>query len=601
MPLSPNASLLQPVSDAPISRLQNAIDHHTAGQLAHAEAIYRELLATNPDDADALCLCGVLAQQRGQHEAALALMRRAWALQPDNPSIVHTLANTLRELKQFPESAELYARAVQLAPHNRAALFNYAAVLQLLQRFPEAVDCYGKILLVDNQDAPAHNDMGAALIAMQQYDRAAVSVAQALALHPDYAEAHNNRGVICRSQQNIDGAIASYQQALRCKPDNGRALVNLAAIYFERKEYDRAIPLYRQYLALDPRQYEAQQNMAIMLREQGKLDEAQLHQNLAYQVKPVFIYSAEKPRKTVLVLWTAGAGNVPIRHLFPATAYTRICCVVEYMSDADMRKLPDYDLVFNAIGDRDAIDAAEGAVKRFQSQCSKPWMNTLDAVRATARDHVPVLFSAISPVVCSPTLRSPIADFKQAVLSAPALRFPIIVRPGESHGGAHLIKLESPADLQTQPLAPAPVYYASNYVDYRSGDGYFRKYRMLFVNRVAFPYHLAIGTQWMVHYQTADMESAEWKLQEERAYLENPRAVLGQAAMDALEHIGRTMDLDYCGVDFSLLADGRILVFEANATMLVHDEEDSGALAHKNPYVQKILDAFTCHVDRLTS
>jgi len=583
------------------SPLQNALDHHMAGRWVQAESLYRELLAINPDDADALCLCGVLAQQRGQHEDALALMRRALAVQPDNASIAHTLANTLRELEQFPESAELYARAVRLAPHNLAAWFNYAAVLQLLQRFPEAIDCYSQILLVDNQLAQAHNDMGAALIATQQYDRAAVYIDQALALRPDYAEAHNNRGVIYRSQQQLDEAVACYQRALRCKSDYGRALFNLATIHYGRKEYDLAVPLYQQFLAPDPMQYEAQQNLACILREQGKLDEAQRHQNIAYQVKPVFIYTAEAPRKTVLVLWTAGAGNVPIRHLFPADTYTRVCCVVEYMSEAQMRQLPTFDLVFNAIGDRDAVDAAEPAVKRLQSLCNKPWMNTLNAVRNTARDHIRALFSSIPNAVCSPTLRSPTADFKQAVLTAPELRFPIIVRPCESHGGEHLVKLDTPEDLQALTLINVPVYYASNYMDYLSADGYFRKYRMLFVNRVAFPYHLAIGQQWIVHYQTADMESVEWKLREERAYLENPRAVLGQAAMDALEHIGRTMDLDYCGIDFSQLADGRILVFEANATMLVHDEERSSVLAHKNPYVQKILDAFTRHVDRLTA
>ena len=52
------------------------------------------------------------------------------------------------------------------------------------------------------------------------------------------------------------------------------------------------------------------------------------------------------------------------------------------------------------------------------------------------------------------------------------------------------------------------------------------------------------------------------------------------------------LDLDYCGVDFSLLPDGRVLVFEANATMLVHPEPENGPLAHKNPAVATICEAF---------
>ena len=52
------------------------------------------------------------------------------------------------------------------------------------------------------------------------------------------------------------------------------------------------------------------------------------------------------------------------------------------------------------------------------------------------------------------------------------------------------------------------------------------------------------------------------------------------------------MDLDYAGVDFSMLPDGRVLLFEANATMLVHPEDPDGVLAHKNPAIERIFEAF---------
>ena len=101
--------------------------------------------------------------------------------------------------------------------------------------------------------------------------------------------------------------------------------------------------------------------------------------------------------------------------------------------------------------------------------------------------------------------------------------------------------------------------------------------------------------------ETADMLTAEWKRAEEVAFLDNPRLALGDKAMDAIEKIGHAMNLDFCGVDFSLLPDGRVLVFEANATMLIHPEDADGVLAHKNVYVQRIFDAFNRHVAQLTS
>ena len=134
--------------------------------------------------------------------------------------------------------------------------------------------------------------------------------------------------------------------------------------------------------------------------------------------------------------------------------------------------------------------------------------------------------------------------------------------------------------------------FVSQYVDYRSPDGFFRKYRVIYIDRQPFPYHLAISPHWMVHYFSADMAAHAWKLEEERAFLSAPESVLGRAGMAAIAAIGHRLDLDYAGIDFSLLPDGRLLVFEANATMLVHPEDPAGPLGHKNAFVQPILDAF---------
>ena len=48
-----------------------AIRHHQVGRLQAAEQIYREILAEQPDHADAIHLLGVLAHQAGQHAVAV--------------------------------------------------------------------------------------------------------------------------------------------------------------------------------------------------------------------------------------------------------------------------------------------------------------------------------------------------------------------------------------------------------------------------------------------------------------------------------------------------------------------------------------------------
>jgi hypothetical protein len=107
-----------------------------------------------------------------------------------------------------------------------------------------------------------------------------------------------------------------------------------------------------------------------------------------------------------------------------------------------------------------------------------------------------------------------------------------------------------------------------------------------------FAYHQAISRHWLVHHDTAGMGDHPERRAEEARFLSEPRAIIGQVAVEAIARIGRALELEYCGVDFSVLADGRVLVFEANATMLAHREDPAGLYAYKNPYVDAIAGAF---------
>jgi hypothetical protein len=183
---------------------------------------------------------------------------------------------------------------------------------------------------------------------------------------------------------------------------------------------------------------------------------------------------------------------------------------------------------------------------------------------------------------------------RESLLTNAGLELPLLLRSAGKHGGETLERITTKQELAQYctSLASDETVYATAYHDYISPDRFYRKYRAVFVDGALFPYHLAISPHWLVHYFSASMEDYPWKLAEELAYLDNARAVLGERAMAALSAIGQRMGLHYCGVDFSLLPDGRLLLFEANATMLVHPEDEHGPLARKNPYVARILAAF---------
>src|SRR5690348_6548816 len=83
---------------------RDGLAHHRAGRLDRAEALYREVLAGNPEHADALHLLGVVAFQCGKIGSALQLIGRALPALDGLPDAHLNYGNALRAVGR-PEEA----------------------------------------------------------------------------------------------------------------------------------------------------------------------------------------------------------------------------------------------------------------------------------------------------------------------------------------------------------------------------------------------------------------------------------------------------------------------------------------------------------------
>jgi len=107
-----------------------------------------------------------------------------------------------------------------------------------------------------------------------------------------------------------------------------------------------------------------------------------------------------------------------------------------------------------------------------------------------------------------------------------------------------------------------------------------------------YPLHLAVSADWKVHYFTAAMAQSPAFRAEEAAFLEDELAeTLGRPAVDALARIGAVLGLDYAGMDFAIDGDGRVLLFEANATMVINPPEPDPIWDYRRPAVDRALAA----------
>ncbi len=206
-----------------------------------------------------------------------------------------------------------------------------------------------------------------------------------------------------------------------------------------------------------------------------------------------------------------------------------------------------------------------------------------------------------------PLCRSPrTVRLRGAVLAGPegashigGFATPLLVRRAGTHGGDDFDKVDERAAVA--PLVaskPEEDFYISEYLDCQSPDGCYRKYRFICIDGQILPYHLAIHDHWMVHHFRTDMGDQAWKRAEEEAFLSHTERSFSAAHMQTLAAIRDAVGLDYCGIDCSFDQEGNIVVFEANATMLVHDEKNE-PFRYKNPYIARIKDAFDSALAKL--
>ncbi len=395
---------------------------------------------------------------------------------------------------------------------------------------------------------------------------------RALAVAPKLAVAHAGLGALYLSVGIEDGAEHHSRLALRCDAGHALASQTLAEILERRGEAQAATAL---------------------------LDEAYSRQNL-------FLEPAPESRMTVLVLSTEAAGNIPYRHILPAQHYTRLMWYMEHARDEQFAALPPYDVVFNVIGDPDLAGPSAAAVQRFLRTCGRPVLNDPRLIPRTSRNLTPVTLGEIEDVVVPATARIGQATITRLgarhAVAETGLGLPLLARPTGSHGGKGLERALTWDELEAAVATLGEQdLYVTAYHDYRSTDGLYRKGRVVFVDRRPFPYHWAGSSHWMVHYDASGAGEDDARRAEERRFLEDPAGALGERAWAAITRIGRTLDLDFCGLDFSVLPDGQVLVFEANATMFVHPEDETSPLAYKNPAVRRITEAFQARLQALAA
>ncbi|HVX76067.1 MAG TPA: tetratricopeptide repeat protein [Bradyrhizobium sp.] len=478
--------------------------------------------------------------------------------------------------------------------------------------------------------AELHSKLGHACFIGGDLESATTNYKSALRLKPDLTSCWCNLGNIYVRTGKAQDAIAYYLQALKISPTHWASRSNLvqalmatkqfaiartlleeliaerpqdAALHhqlgkaqFEVDNIEAALSSFEQALALNPRDADSYYWIGGIKQRLGDDESAYAAYAKAAQIQPLIRRPAIKSPADfrVLALYAPFGGNTPTEYLFKHAAYDTDTLALFEQShyDAEILKL-GVDVVVNLLSDVDQAARILPLAADLVQRLGKPVINDPRKILRTTRDATAELLTGIDGCRIPQIVR----QVQGTRLSAEDIRaaFPtassILVRPVGTHGGDDFDKLDSTAELAAYLAGPAATdRYFIEYADYGSADGHFRKYRFIFVGGEVLPYHLAIGNDWKVHHVNTDMANQEWMQQEEAAFLNDPTVVFNPRHYQALHEIQRRIGLDYFGIDCSIDTSGDLLVFEVNASMLVHD--DNAQFPYKDPAVRRIKAAF---------
>lgn len=349
-------------------------------------------------------------------------------------------------------------------------------------------------------------------------------------------------------------------------------------------------------------------NLSVVMQILGQREIGVQIQSQALELKRVYTLAAAQQPAVLRVLMLVAPGDV--------AANTPLDCLLEN-SDIDLifyyltpnnpfaEPIPDHDVLMVAVGETTESKQYLTGLAEALADWPKPIVNLPQYIPATDREVASQQLQAIPGLLMPPThlvsrqMLNVVAS-QQAPLVALVkdCQFPLILRPMGSQAGRGLERIDTPAaiaDYLTR--VEGEVFFLSQFIDYSSPDGQFRKYRIALIDGQPFACHMAISANWMVHYVNAGMYDEAAKRQEEAHFMDTFPA-FAQRHATALAAIQTRIPLDYLLIDCAETQDGQLFIFEVDHAMVVHAMDPPDLFPYKQHHMQKVREAMRQYLCR---
>ncbi len=253
--------------------------------------------------------------------------------------------------------------------------------------------------------------------------------------------------------------------------------------------------------------------------------------------------------------------------LVPPEPHHRLHVTRNYFRQGRQADLTGYKVLLNLITEPEANAKTLENLRKLLRGVPGRVINTPEAVLRSTRDQVARTLTGIPGLIVPKAIR--LNGNRPAVaagaIGKAGLDAPLILRQVGTHGGKIVGRFDS-VDEAVAALTPGD-HVATQFVDFASGDGLYRKYRAFFIGERIVLRHMLVSDHWNVHAKDRPRFMADHPdtVAEERALMESKDPFTN--VRPALDAVRERMPLDFFGMDYGVTQSGEVVLFEANATM----------------------------------
>ena len=418
----------------------------------------------------------------------------------------------------------------------------------------------------------------------------------------------------------FEAALEQYRHGNELAPDDIKLLNAYGSLLLKTAQFDQANDIFRQCIALKPNDYESGLALSSMARMKGNHSEAKALLQPVMQAHPFVTEDDVNPQQpTILrlrgiedaaysILASSDGtfskllrgGHFSITDLLGETDYNLLLFNIFENNVDTLKEFPQFDLILNTIACPDSKQASLLAAARFVDRYPHiPIINHPRRVLETTRNRNSVRLNTIQGVTFPKTEKISWSgenlDEIIHTIFGWGFEFPLIVRKSGSQTGQSVALPDNEQALREH-FENSPInqeYYIIQFQDCPIRANVYHKMRLFFIDGTLYPVANVFNNTWNTH--SGDryniMDKTKWMQAQERAYLGDPCGYLGCENFNRMHTIRDLIGLDFFGIDFTILPDRTIFIFELNAAMR-HNFDHADNFPYTRPYLEKISDAF---------